>query len=78
MLRCRRGSLYTGITKNLNRRIEQHNAGTGAKYTRAHSPCELVWSKKGLSESAAKKEEARIKKLPKIKKEEYLATANKK
>ncbi|MBU1705675.1 GIY-YIG nuclease family protein, partial [Patescibacteria group bacterium] len=65
-------SLYTGITKNLEARIKQHNSGTGAKYTRARGPCQLVWSQSGFSESSAKKEEARIKKLSKNEKEELL------
>lgn len=69
ILRCRNDSLYTGITKNLEERIKQHNSGTGAKYTRANSPCKLVWSRSGFSESNAKKEEARIKKLTKDEKE---------
>lgn len=69
ILRCANGSLYTGITKDLEARIEKHNAGTGAKYTRANRPCKLVYTKKGLTESKAKKEEARIKKLSKKEKE---------
>ena len=72
MLRCKGGSLYTGITKDLEKRVEQHNSGLGAKYTRAHTPCKLVWSQSGLSESAAKKEEFRIKKLTKSEKEELI------
>ena len=72
MLRCHGDSLYTGITKDLDRRIAEHKSGTGAKYTRAHLPIKLVWSKGGLSESAAKKEEARLKKLPKKAKENFI------
>ncbi len=65
ILKCRDGSLYTGITKNVAKRIEQHNAGTGAKYTRGRGPCELIWLKADLSESEAKQEEYRIKRLSK-------------
>lgn len=72
LLRCRGGSLYAGITTDLERRIEQHNLGTGGKYTRAHRPCVLVWSESGFSESEAKSEEARIKKLQKKQKEELI------
>ena len=72
ILRCRGGALYTGITEDLKRRIEQHNSGTGAKYTRANSPCDLVWSRSGLSESSAKKEEARIKRMTKKEKEDVI------
>lgn len=68
ILRCADGSLYTGITKDLQARMDQHNSGKGAKYTRAHYPCKLVWSAKGFDESAAKKEEYRIKQLTRTKK----------
>ncbi|MFH1711611.1 MAG: GIY-YIG nuclease family protein [Patescibacteria group bacterium] len=74
ILRCRNGSLYTGITKDLERRVDQHNAGTGAKYTNANRPCKLVWSQNGFSESGAKKEEARIKKMTKKEKEDFITS----
>ncbi len=77
ILRCRGGSLYTGITNDLERRIKQHNLGTGAKYTRAHSPSKLVWSQNGLSESSAKKEELRVKKLTKKQQENYIVANQK-
>ena len=69
ILRCTDGSLYTGITKDLTQRLAAHNAGQGARYTRAHLPVVLAWSKAGLSESAARQEEARLKGLSKAKKE---------
>ncbi len=69
ILRCADNSLYTGITKDLDRRLNQHNEGKGAKYTRAKGPCVLVWFRAGYEESEAKKEEVRIKKLSKIMKE---------
>jgi len=72
ILRCRDESLYTGITKDLSHRLEQHNAGKGAKYTNARGPCELVWSKDGFSESDAKKEEYRLKQLSKNEKEDLI------
>ena len=43
MVRCRDGSLYTGWTNCIEKRIQQHNAGMGAKYTRARRPVELVY-----------------------------------
>lgn len=64
ILKCRDGSLYTGITTDIDKRLTAHNAGKGAKYTRARLPAELVWFEKVESESAAKKREAAIKKLP--------------
>ncbi len=69
MIRCSDGSLYTGIAKNLSKRIDVHNSGKGAKYTRGRLPVKLVWSKKGLTESEARKEEARVKSLSRKDKE---------
>lgn len=63
ILRCADDSLYTGIAKDLTKRISQHNAGEGAKYTRGRGPSKLAWSLSNLSESEAKKEEYRIKRL---------------
>ena len=61
MLRCSDGSLYTGITKNLEQRLAKHNDGTGAKYTRSRLPVELVWHEVAETESDARKREAEIK-----------------
>lgn len=64
ILECADGSLYTGITTDLERRIEEHNSSKlGAKYTKARRPVKLVYSKKFVSRSRASIEEARIKKL---------------
>jgi putative endonuclease len=63
IVRCRDGSLYTGIATDLKARITKHNAGKGAKYTRSRRPVRLVWSAATRSESAARKREARIKRL---------------
>jgi putative endonuclease len=62
---CRDGTLYTGITNNLAARINAHNLGLGAKYTRPLSrrPVSVVYSAKCGSQSAAAVEEARIKKM---------------
>lgn len=43
LLRCGDGTLYTGITDDLDRRLAAHNAGRGAKYTRSRRPVTLVW-----------------------------------
>lgn len=72
MLRCSDNSLYTGITKDLQKRIDTHNSGKGAKYTRGRLPVKLAWLKNGLTESEARKEEARIKSLKKMAKETML------
>lgn len=68
MLRCGDGSLYTGISNNVEERVKKHNAGKGAAYTRSHLPVELVWQEKAKSESVAKKREAQIKRLPRSEK----------
>jgi putative endonuclease len=64
ILKCADGTLYTGITVDLPRRVKEHNSSKlGAKYTRARRPVKLVYSKKFSSRSDASKEEFRIKKL---------------
>jgi putative endonuclease len=45
MLRCGDGSLYTGVAKDVDARLKQHQDGKGARYTRAHLPVTLAWSK---------------------------------
>ena len=66
ILECRDKSLYAGITKNLKRRVEEHNAGKlGSTYTRGRRPVKLVYSSRKKDRSAALKAEYRIKKLSK-------------
>lgn len=72
MLRCADGSLYTGITVNLENRITKHNKGTGAKYTRGRGPVSVVWSKRMKTGTAARKLEAVLKKKTKGEKEAML------
>jgi Predicted endonuclease containing a URI domain len=63
VLRCGDGSLYTGATNNLERRLAQHQSGRGAAYTRAHLPVELChWECAGTKGDALRREAA-IKKL---------------
>jgi len=69
ILRCKDGSYYTGITNALTRRIEQHNAGKGAKYTKGRGPVELAYHEEQPDRSSASKREAAIKALSKKKKE---------
>ncbi len=73
ILKCSNDSLYTGVTTNIDRRIEEHNSGKGAKYMRAHGPGTLIWSKGEYSESEAKVEEARIKKLSRVQKINFIS-----
>jgi predicted GIY-YIG superfamily endonuclease len=61
ILRCADGSLYTGITKDVKRRCQQHNNGTASRYTRSHRPAKQVWQEAHPSRSSALKREAAIK-----------------
>jgi putative endonuclease len=67
LLECGDKSLYCGITNNLERRLKQHRGETkgGAKYTRSHQPCRLVYKEESLSRSKAQQREAVIKKMTK-------------
>nr|WP_066640104.1 GIY-YIG nuclease family protein [Desulfolucanica intricata] len=68
ILRCVDGSYYTGITNNLEKRIQMHNQGRGSKYVRSRLPAELVYFLKCSSKSEALKMELQIKKLPRYRK----------
>lgn len=75
MLRCADGTLYTGITTDLARRVEEHNSSSvGAKYTRGRRPVTLVWSKRFRNRSRASQEEARVKKLSRSEKLTLITT----
>lgn len=63
MLRCADGSLYTGIAKDAAARLAAHNAGRGAKYTKARRPVSIVWSEPADCRSTASKREYAIKQL---------------
>ncbi|NOZ38495.1 MAG: GIY-YIG nuclease family protein [Gammaproteobacteria bacterium] len=64
MLCCSDDSYYTGITKDLSRRLQQHNTGReGAKYTRSRRPVTLVYQEQQQDHSAALKREMQIKRL---------------
>jgi len=65
MLRCGDGSLYTGITTDVQARLEMHRSGKGAKYTRGRGPLELVYSEACGSHSDALKREIFVKALTK-------------
>lgn len=72
LLRCADGTLYAGITVNLEARLAAHNAGKGAKYTRSRLPVTLAWSRAMRSSTAARKKEARMKQLSRAEKEALL------
>jgi len=63
ILRCADGSLYTGITNDLAARLDAHNRGTGAKYTRGRGPVELTYIEPCIDRSMASKREYEIKRL---------------
>ena len=64
IVRCSDGTLYTGVAKELERRIEEHNASKlGAKYTRARRPVSLVYSETTNSRSEACRRESQIKQM---------------
>lgn len=75
ILRCRDNSLYTGWTNDLVKRIEAHNAGKGAKYTKARLPVELVYYEKFDTKEEAMKREFAIKQLTKKAKEKMILSA---
>ncbi len=75
ILRCVDGSLYTGITNDLIRRCEQHNAGTASRYTRSRLPVVLVYQKAQGSQSVALKREIEIKALTRQEKETLIRAA---
>ena len=69
ILRCADGSLYTGITNDLNRRLEQHNAGTASRYTRSRLPVTPVYHEESTTRGMALKRELAIKSLSREAKE---------
>jgi len=63
MVRCANGALYTGWTTDPLRRVKEHNAGRGARYTRMHGPVELVYVEEVEDHSSALKRELEIKRM---------------
>ncbi|MBU0548445.1 MAG: GIY-YIG nuclease family protein [Candidatus Omnitrophica bacterium] len=68
IIECNDTLLYTGITKDLERRIKEHNSGNGCRFTRYRAPVELMYSEKVKSRPQALIREAEIKRLPRQKK----------
>ena len=73
IVRCADGTLYTGWTNDLNRRVAVHNEGAGAKYTRSRRPVELVHFEAFASKEEAMRREAEIKRLSRSEKLALLA-----
>lgn len=73
ILECNDGSLYTGIAKDLQKRLQEHNfSEKGAKYTKARRPVKLVYSEESIDRSSASKREYAIKKLSRLQKLQLL------
>ena len=73
IVKCSDGSLYTGWTNDLDKRLKAHNSGRGAKYTKTRRPVELVYYEKFLTKQEAMSREARIKQLSRSQKLELIA-----
>jgi putative endonuclease len=75
ILECSDGSLYTGITKDVSKRLDEHNSkDSGAKYTKARRPVKLVYQESSENRSSASKREYEIKKFTKTKKLQLIET----
>ena len=73
IVHCKDGTLYTGIAKDLKRRMGEHNSENGgAKYTRSRRPVELVYSERTESKSDALRREHQVKRMSRIKKIELI------
>ncbi len=68
ILSCRGGGLYTGWTVDVPRRVEQHQAGKGGRYTRSHLPVELVYQEEYPTQGEAMRRECEIKKMTRAQK----------
>lgn len=72
MVRCRDGTLYTGWTNDIERRIEAHNSGKGAKYTKSRRPVVLVYCEEFATKKEAMQREYEIKHMGKKEKENLI------
>lgn len=68
MVECADGSLYTGVATDTGKRLEEHNAGKGAKYTRGRTPVSLVYTERCADRSGAAKREYVIKRMTRARK----------
>jgi putative endonuclease len=64
ILRCADGTLYTGVTNDMEKRLVEHNAGRGARYTRTRRPVEVVYREEAPDRGAAQRRESEIKRMP--------------
>lgn len=77
ILHCSDNTLYTGVTTDLDRRLQQHNHGSqGAKYTRARRPVKLVYQEQAVDRSAAQQREYHIRRMTAAQKRDLIRRAN--
>ena len=76
VLRCGDGTFYTGITTDVERRLEEHRQGRGAKYTRGRGPLELAYQEECGNHSEALKREYAVKQLTREEKEDLIGNKN--
>ncbi|MGB1227289.1 MAG: GIY-YIG nuclease family protein [Poseidonibacter sp.] len=77
ILECNDGSLYTGITTDIKKRLDEHSTkDTGAKYTKIRRPVKLVYQENSENRSSASKREYQIKKLTRVKKLQLIKEAS--
>ncbi|MDW3094879.1 MAG: GIY-YIG nuclease family protein [Gammaproteobacteria bacterium] len=76
ILECKDKTLYTGITNNLERRIQQHESGQGAKYTKGRGPFRIIYTESCEDQSMALKREHQIKQLTKQGKLDLITPSN--
>ena len=68
LLECKDGTLYTGITTDVKRRLKEHKEGIGSRYTRSRKVKRLLYTEKHKNRSSASKREAEVKKMPRLEK----------
>lgn len=73
LVRCRDGTFYIGTARDIARRLAQHDAGKGAKYTRSRGPVTLLWSEGPMTVSRALRREHQLKQLTKPQKQALVA-----
>ncbi len=76
VLKCADDTLYTGITNNLEKRLEAHRNGTGAKYTRGRTPLKLIYTENHENRAEASKREHAVKSLSREEKEKLIGKIN--
>jgi putative endonuclease len=76
IIQCDDGSLYTGISTDVERRFQQHSAGRGAKYFRARRPLKVIYAEVGHTRASASQRESAIKKLSRVQKAELIDREN--